>query len=101
VALPGVYYPTSPLMLHHILKIVRHLNAFEKSYTGSSKATKAWDDIYGDDETFSVGTTSGSVSGAGAATLGTGSSSFLSELSSYLDSDTETKFGPDFNILSW
>jgi hypothetical protein len=29
VALSGVYYPTSPLMLHHILKIARHLNAFE------------------------------------------------------------------------
>jgi hypothetical protein len=29
VALYGVYYPTSPLMLHHILKIARHLNAFE------------------------------------------------------------------------
>jgi hypothetical protein len=101
VALPGVYYPTSPLMLHHILKIARHLNAFEKSYTGSSKATKACDDIYGDDETFSAGTASGSVSGAGAATLGTGSSSSLSELSSYLDSDTKTKFGLDFNILSW
>jgi hypothetical protein len=27
VALSGVYYPTSPLMLHHILKIGRHLNA--------------------------------------------------------------------------
>jgi hypothetical protein len=23
------------------------------------------------------------------------------ELTSYLDSDTETKFGPDFNILIW
>jgi hypothetical protein len=54
-----------------------------------------------DDETFSTGTTSGSVSGAGIATLGTSSPSSLSELSSYLDSDTETKFGPDFNILSW
>jgi hypothetical protein len=29
VALSGVYYPTSPLMLHHILKIARHLNAYE------------------------------------------------------------------------
>jgi hypothetical protein len=29
VALSGVYYPTSPLMLHHILKIAMHLNAFE------------------------------------------------------------------------
>jgi len=28
-------------------------------------------------------------------------SSGLSELSSYLDSDTEVKFGPDFNILNW
>ncbi|WVZ98963.1 LOW QUALITY PROTEIN: hypothetical protein U9M48_044333 [Paspalum notatum var. saurae] len=29
VALPGVYYPTAPLMLHHILRIARHLNAYE------------------------------------------------------------------------
>jgi hypothetical protein len=29
VALFGVYYPTSPLMLHHILKIARNLNAYE------------------------------------------------------------------------
>jgi hypothetical protein len=29
VALSGIYYPTSALMLHHILKIARHLNAFE------------------------------------------------------------------------
>ncbi|KAJ1278828.1 hypothetical protein BS78_04G108900 [Paspalum vaginatum] len=29
VALSGVYYPTSPLMLHQILKIARHLNAYE------------------------------------------------------------------------
>ncbi|KAJ1259047.1 hypothetical protein BS78_10G123300 [Paspalum vaginatum] len=29
VALSGVYYPTSPLILHQILKIARHLNAYE------------------------------------------------------------------------
>jgi hypothetical protein len=29
VALFGVYYPTSPLMLHHVLKIARNLNAYE------------------------------------------------------------------------
>ncbi|WVZ90905.1 hypothetical protein U9M48_037159 [Paspalum notatum var. saurae] len=29
VALSGVYYPTAPLMLHHILRIARHLNAYE------------------------------------------------------------------------
>jgi hypothetical protein len=29
VALSGVYYPTTTLMLHHILRIARHLNAFE------------------------------------------------------------------------
>ena len=181
VALSGVYYPTSPLMLHHILKIARHLNAYENhellrdavvpmktkflkywreipiiyafafildprakmrgfhkvlqrlstlngtDYTrypssirtkltkvfqiyetkfggvclntqplpgdGLGKATEAWDDIYGDDETFNIGKEAGNS--------GTGSSSSLSELSTYLDSDTETKFGPDFNILNW
>jgi hypothetical protein len=187
VALSGVYYPTSPLMLHHILKIARHLNAYENhellrdavvpmkskflkywreipilyafafildprakmrgfhkvlqrlstlngtDYSrfpssihtkltkmfqiyetkfggvclstqpmpcaGLVKATEAWDDIYGDDETYntSSGTCTGSIPGAGTP----GSSSSLSELSSYLDSDNETKFGPDFNILSW
>ena len=29
VALSGVYYPTATLMLHHILRIARHLNSFE------------------------------------------------------------------------
>jgi hypothetical protein len=29
VALSRIYYPKSPLMLHHILKIARHLNAYE------------------------------------------------------------------------
>ncbi|WVZ77162.1 hypothetical protein U9M48_025060 [Paspalum notatum var. saurae] len=29
IALSVVYYPTLPLMLHHILKIARHLNAYE------------------------------------------------------------------------
>jgi hypothetical protein len=28
IALSGVYYPTATLMLHHILRIARHLNAF-------------------------------------------------------------------------
>jgi hypothetical protein len=187
VALSSVYYRTSPLMLHHILKIARHLNAYENhellrdaivpmkskflkywreipilyafafildprakmrgfhkvlqklstlngiDYSrfpssihtkltmmfqiyetkfdgvclstqpmpgaGSVKATEAWDDIYGGDETYSTsyGTCTGSIPGAGTP----GSSSSLSELSSYLDSDIETKFGPDFNILSW
>jgi hypothetical protein len=30
IALSGVYYPTSPLVLHQILKIARHLNTYEK-----------------------------------------------------------------------
>ena len=29
VALSGVYYPTSPLILHHIIEIASHLNAYE------------------------------------------------------------------------
>jgi hypothetical protein len=29
------------------------------------------------------------------------STNVMSELSSYLDSDPEAKFGPDFNILKW
>jgi hypothetical protein len=66
---------------------------------GSGKATKAWDDIYGDDETYntSSGTCTGYIPGVGTP----GSSSSLSELTSYLDGDNETKFGLDFNILSW
>jgi hypothetical protein len=59
--------------------------------SGSSKATEAWDDIYGDDESYSNTGTGGT----------SGTSTGLSELTSYLDSDTETKFGPDFNILMW
>jgi hypothetical protein len=63
----------------------------------SGKGIKDWDDIYGDDETYNAGTSS--ISGVG--TPSTSNSSSLSELSSYLDNDIETKFGPDFNILSW
>ncbi|WVZ63162.1 hypothetical protein U9M48_012817 [Paspalum notatum var. saurae] len=125
VALSGVYYPTSPLMLHHILKIARHLNAYEshellrhavvsmktkflkywrkipilyafafildpraKMRGCFGMGTEEWGDIYGDEV---------APNGACAAS----SSSGLSELSSYLDSDTEVKFGPDFNILNW
>ncbi|CAO2199873.1 unnamed protein product [Urochloa humidicola] len=29
VVLSGVYYPTAPLVLHHVLEIASHLNAFE------------------------------------------------------------------------
>jgi hypothetical protein len=29
VSLSGVYYPTSPLMMHAIIKITDHLNQFE------------------------------------------------------------------------
>jgi hypothetical protein len=60
------------------------------SGSGSSKATRHGM-IYDDDENYSnTGTT-------GTSDTSTG----LSELTSYLDSDTETKFGPDFNILIW
>jgi hypothetical protein len=52
VALSGVYYPTSPLMLHHILKIARQLNAFENDrllreaiVPMKSKFLKYWRDI--------------------------------------------------------
>ena len=44
--------------------------------------------IYGDDETYNNTGTSGT-------------STCISELTSYLDSDTETNIGPDFNILIW
>jgi hypothetical protein len=50
-----------------------------------------WDDIYGDDENYSNTGTGGT----------SGTSTGLSELTSYLNSDAETKFGPDFNILMW
>jgi len=57
----------------------------------SGMGTEAWDDIYGDEEAFAGNPGNGA---------GTSASSGLSELSSYLDSDTEVKFGPDFNILN-
>ncbi|WVZ93266.1 LOW QUALITY PROTEIN: hypothetical protein U9M48_039261, partial [Paspalum notatum var. saurae] len=155
VALSGVYYPTSPLMPHHILKIGRHLNAYE-SYEllrpaivpMKTKFLKYWREIpilcafafildprakmgefnkvlqnryptsmrtkltkifqvyerkFGD-ACLSNPILPGGASGNGAcagAGAGTSSSSDLSELSSYLDSDTEVMFGPDFNILNW
>jgi hypothetical protein len=185
VALSGIYYPTSPLMLHHILKIGRHLNAFDSdhllreaiipmktkylkywrkipilyafafildprakmrgfhklllrlaSLTGTdysrfpqsihakltktfqlyeckygdtllrgqhvlasgseSKAKEAWDDIYGDDDIVGGQHVLGSSSTPIASTAAS-----ISELSSYIDSDTVTQFGADFNILNW
>jgi hypothetical protein len=52
VALSGVYYPTSHLMLHHILKIAKQLNAFENDrllrevvIPMKSKFLKYWSDI--------------------------------------------------------
>jgi hypothetical protein len=62
-----------------------------QSGSGSSMATEAWDDIYGDDENYSNTDTTGTSS----------TSTGLSELTSYLNCDTKTKFGPDFNILMW
>ena len=59
------------------------------------KASEAWDDIYGDDDSFFASI------GRGAGPSVSSSQSALSELSSYLDSDTETQFGSDFNILTW
>ena len=32
VVLSGAYYPTSPLVLHHILEIVSHLHAAERDH---------------------------------------------------------------------
>jgi hypothetical protein len=52
VALSSVYYPISTLMLHHILKIARHLNAFENDkllrcvvVLKKDKFLKYWSDI--------------------------------------------------------
>jgi hypothetical protein len=50
--LSGVYYPTASLMLHHILRIARHLNAFENDpllrcvvVPMKDKFLKYWSDI--------------------------------------------------------
>ena len=52
VVLSGVYYPTSPLVLHHILEIASHLHACEKDqnlraivYPMKLKFLKYWQDI--------------------------------------------------------
>ncbi|WVZ93282.1 hypothetical protein U9M48_039277 [Paspalum notatum var. saurae] len=153
VALSGVYYPTSPLMPHHILKIARHLNAYE-SYEllrpaivpMKTKFLKYWREIpilcafafildprakirefnkvlqnryptsmrtkltkifqvyerkFGD-ACLSNPILPGGASDNGAcasAGAGTSSSSDLSELSSYLDSDTE-RHNQTYPILS-
>lgn len=52
--------------------------------------------VMNDDETYN---TPGIGSSSALCTCGTGSLYALSELSSYLDSDTKTKLSPDFNIL--
>jgi hypothetical protein len=60
----------------------------------------AWDDIDGDDDFDQVigGSGSGNIASS-SATFATAAS--VSELSSYLDSDTVSQFNEDFNILSW
>jgi hypothetical protein len=52
VVLSGVYYPTSPLVLHHLLEIVTHLHEAEKDsnmiyivYPMKLKYLKYWKDI--------------------------------------------------------
>jgi hypothetical protein len=66
-----------------------------KSAVMAGKATEALDGIYGDDilmPSQSTRTTPTSVSSTTVA---------ISELSSYLDSDTVTQFDSDFNLLNW
>ena len=52
VVLSGVYYPTSPLVLHHILEIASHLHAAERDHNLRTivapmklKFLKYWEDI--------------------------------------------------------
>ncbi|XP_066341187.1 zinc finger BED domain-containing protein DAYSLEEPER-like [Miscanthus floridulus] len=52
VTLSGVYYPTSPLVLHHVLEIATHLHACERDvnlrpfvYPMQHKFLKYWKDI--------------------------------------------------------
>ena len=52
IVLSGVYYPTSPLVLYHILEIASHLHACEKDqnmraivYPMKLKFLKYWQDI--------------------------------------------------------
>jgi len=52
VVLSGVYYPTSPLILHHVLEIASHLHASEREhnlrnivYPMMLKFLKYWQDI--------------------------------------------------------
>jgi hypothetical protein len=61
-----------------------------------SKAKEAWDDIYGDDDIVGGQHVLRSSSTPIASTVAS-----ISELSSYLDSDTVTQFSADFNILNW
>jgi hypothetical protein len=61
---------------------------------GSGKASEVWDVIYGDDDAFSASVERGACRSVSS------SQSALSKLSSYLDSDTGTQFGSDFNILT-
>jgi hypothetical protein len=52
VTLSGVYYPTSPLALHHLLEIITHLTEYEKDtnmfpivYPMKLKYLKYWKEI--------------------------------------------------------
>jgi hypothetical protein len=64
---------------------------------GECKAKEACDDIYGDDDIMGGSVARGSCSSAPVAST----AASISELSSYLDNDTITQFGADFNILNW
>jgi hypothetical protein len=70
---------------------------------GESKAKEACDDIYGDDDIVggyrfvASSIARGTVSSAPIAST----VASISELSSYIDSDSVTQFGVEFNILNW
>jgi hypothetical protein len=188
VALSGVYYPTSPLMLHHILDIAGHLHVqetdpllmnivtpmklkflkywqnipllysfafildprakmrgfrnvlqllsqtigtdyssyFSEVRTGlyklynkyenwfgvvrsqrhsqaggsTGKQKTAWGKIFGAPDT-SIGVGSSTCTATASTSTSTAAIAAVSELSSYLDSDTVTCFDDDFNILNW
>ena len=70
------------------------LRTHEPSSTIEGKNKMAWDDIYGDDD-FDAERTSQPAAASWAT------SSAISELSSYLDSDTVNQFDDSFSILGW
>eukprot|EP00267_Zea_mays_P053431 XP_020406558.1 zinc finger BED domain-containing protein DAYSLEEPER-like [Zea mays] len=116
VVLSGVYYPTSPLVIHHILEFASHLHEHEHDTNLSAVAvlmkakfmntyfanvkTELYK-LYGKYETkFGAARPSRTTHQSGSSGS-SGPGAGLYEITIYLDSDNVAAYEDDFDILNW